>query len=167
MITQENFITEIFSPYHKEIYNFILSRIGYDKETAEDLFQEVMYRVWEKRDSYNPARASLRTWLYQVTRNYLIDTYRRTNKERTIINLHKIEELVADQLPKWDSEILATEVIKTTMMLKEIEQEYIHLRYVQEMTYSEIAAIVGKRENTVKVATHRAIRKLKKIVNEN
>lgn len=59
-----------------ELFRFALRSIG-DRGAAEDVVQEVFLRAWRAADSYDPRRASLRVWLFAITRNVLVDQARR------------------------------------------------------------------------------------------
>src|SRR5205823_12294715 len=66
----------LYRAYSGELYGFALSSLG-DRGLAEELVQEVFTRVWRHAESYDPDRASFRTWLYGIARNAIIDFKRR------------------------------------------------------------------------------------------
>src|SRR4051794_16034088 len=70
-------LRELYRTYSGELYGFALSSLG-DRGLAEELVQEVFTRVWRHADSYDPNRASFRTWLYGIARNAIIDFNRRS-----------------------------------------------------------------------------------------
>src|ERR687890_1358435 len=72
----EESMRELYRTYGPELYGFAVSALG-DRGQAEELVQEVFTRVWRKADSYDPGRASFRTWLYGIARNAIIDLKRR------------------------------------------------------------------------------------------
>lgn len=166
VITKENFIANVFDKYHVEIFNFILSRTGYRKELAEDITQEVFFRLWKSRDKYNPKKASLRTWTYIITRNYLIDYFRGNKENRNNINLKPDDEFASDVTIESavDNAELFRAVTQSIGLLKPAERELIQLRYIQELKIKEIAKILNKNGDTIKVAIHRAIKKLRRLL---
>ena len=72
----EESMRALYRTYGPELYGFAVSALG-DRGQAEELVQEVFTRVWRKADSFDPERASFRTWLYGIARNAIIDQKRR------------------------------------------------------------------------------------------
>ena len=72
----EETMRALYRTYGPELYGFAVSALG-DRGQAEELVQEVFTRVWRKADSFDPERASFRTWLYGIARNAIIDQKRR------------------------------------------------------------------------------------------
>src|SRR3954467_9976245 len=72
----EESMRALYRMYAPELYGFAVNSLG-DRGLAEELVQEVFTRVWRKADSYDPSRASFRTWLYGIARNAIIDQKRR------------------------------------------------------------------------------------------
>src|SRR4051795_10407403 len=72
----EDSMRALYRTYGSELYGFAVSALG-DRGQAEELVQEVFTRVWRKADSFDPSRASFRTWLYGIARNAIIDLKRR------------------------------------------------------------------------------------------
>ena len=66
----------LYRTYGSELYGFAMSCLG-DRGQAEELVQEVFTRVWRHAGSYDPEKASFRTWLYGIARNAIIDLKRR------------------------------------------------------------------------------------------
>jgi RNA polymerase sigma-70 factor (ECF subfamily) len=71
--------SELFAFYAPRVKSFML-RLGADNAEAEELAQEVMVTVWRKAGLYDPAQASVSTWIFRVARNRRIDAQRRKNR---------------------------------------------------------------------------------------
>ena len=65
-----------YAAHGPELYRFALRHLG-DQGAAQDLVQEVFLRAWRSSASYDPQLASLRTWLFAIARNSLVDEVRR------------------------------------------------------------------------------------------
>src|ERR671939_2005579 len=73
----EDSMRALYREYGSELYGFAVSCLG-DRGAAEELVQEVFTRVWRHAYSFDPDRASFRTWLYGIARNAIIDVKRRS-----------------------------------------------------------------------------------------
>src|ERR1700755_1123144 len=80
----------LYRLYGGELYGFALNALG-DRGAAEEIVQEVFLRAWRHAASYDPERAAVRTWLYQITRHAIIDARRRA-AVRPGLPLHAPEE---------------------------------------------------------------------------
>jgi RNA polymerase sigma-70 factor, ECF subfamily len=141
---------------------------------AQDLTQEVFLRVFRTLKTFRSSEGSFATWLARVTRNLLIDNYRRTRQER-------VTESIEGQLPVIEEEGAAA-AVKPDQMLAGREasellqialqalspdlREAVILRDLQEMEYREIADVLQIPEGTVKSRINRGraelARRLKK-----
>ncbi|MCE3290557.1 MAG: polymerase sigma factor, partial [Caulobacter sp.] len=66
----------LFDHYAPRVKGYLI-RLGLDAARAEELAQEVLVAVWRKAASFDPARASVSTWVFRIARNRRIDLYRR------------------------------------------------------------------------------------------
>jgi RNA polymerase sigma-70 factor (ECF subfamily) len=128
---------------------------------AQDLTQEVFVRVFRTLKSFRSNEGSFATWLARVTRNLLIDHYRRTRQER-------ITDSIEDQLPTLEQEGKAerpdqalagreaSEILQNALQkLSPDLREAVILRDLQEMEYREIAQVLNIPEGTVKSRINR------------
>src|SRR3712207_4036754 len=65
-----------YAAHGAELYRFALRQLG-DGGAAQDVVQEVFLRAWRSADAYDPRLASLRTWLFAIARNVVVDEARR------------------------------------------------------------------------------------------
>src|SRR3712207_7856702 len=72
----EETMRSLYRTYGGELYGFALNCLG-DRGLAEEVVQDVFTRVWRHADSFDPAKASFRTWIYGIARNAIIDLERR------------------------------------------------------------------------------------------
>ena len=92
--------TQFWEKHRQELYQFILRRVS-DANTAEDIVQDVLTRVYTKMETLQ-SKDSLHAWLYRITRNAIVDYYRRGDNNITnlpqSISLPPVEELPIDEL---------------------------------------------------------------------
>lgn len=165
-ISRANFIKGVYDQYYREIYKFVLVRVYYQDSIAQDLVQDIFLKVWKYRDKYNCERSTIRSWVYTIARNHLIDFFRT---HRNPVSLEQEREFVIqdDSIINAEDELMLKNILFFLQNLSEHDQELIQLRYMQELSIGEISLILGKSAGSVKVAVHRAIKKLTEIVNES
>ncbi len=149
----------LYDRYAEKIYRFVYYKI-FNKEVAEDIVSDVFYKALERIDSYNPEKGVFSAWLYRIARNTVIDKYRT---KKTTIDIEDIFDLgESDRLEeKLDAEATLEKVSKYLKTLNPKQREIVTLRVWEELSYKEIADIVGSTENAVKMAFSRTIREVR------
>ncbi len=141
-------------------------------QEAQDLTQEVFLRVFRTIKSFRSAEGSFNTWLTRVTRNLLIDHYRRTRQERVTDSIEEqlpmLEETgdaVASQPERALAGREASEILQATLQrLSPDLREAVILRDLQEMEYREIAELLNIPEGTVKSRINRGRAELARLL---
>ena len=129
----------IYTVYQPKVMGYIGARIR-NREDAQDLCAEVFERIQRKLPDYDRAKAAIGTWIFTITRNAVIDFYRRSKPtEELDENLASDEEL--------DESLLNNETLsELAAALRELPQEMmdiIVMRYYDRKTLTEISAIMG------------------------
>lgn len=150
----------LYDKYIKKIYDFIYYKTTH-KETAEDLTSKTFTKAIDNIGHFEIDKGTFSAWLYQIARNTVIDFY-RTRKNKTDIDdvwdLSSDEDLARDI----DTKQKLARVEKYLSKLKSEQREIIIMRIWQEMSYREIAEIIGKSEASCKMAFSRAINILRR-----
>jgi RNA polymerase sigma-70 factor (ECF subfamily) len=139
---------------------------------AQDLTQEVFLRVFRTLRTFRAAEGSFAAWLARVTRNLLIDHYRRNRQERVTDSIEDqlpmLEEAGASGPPRPDRALAgreASEVLQATLQRLSPElREAVILRDLQEMEYREIAGVLAIPEGTVKSRINRGRAELARLL---
>lgn len=156
----------------RRIYN-LCYRFTSNRHESEDLTQDVFLRVYRTLGSYRSAHGGFATWMTSVTRNLLIDHYRRTKRDRLTDSLEdalpKLEEKQsAGRRP--DQAALAGELSEQVQQaLGKISpdlREAVILRDLQEMEYREIAEVLKVPEGTVKSRLNRGRAELARVLRQ-
>ncbi|MCX6346282.1 MAG: RNA polymerase sigma factor [Armatimonadetes bacterium] len=151
--------------YHGNLLDFALRQLS-DRDAAADIAQAALIRAFESVASYNPVRATFRTWLYTIAMNLIREDFRkrlRRNEASLDIVMEiadegvSIEDEVADHI---ESEELWSNVCR----LREEHRSALLLRFRQGLSYDEIADVMGAPSGTVKSWVHYALRSLKKLL---
>ena len=148
---------EIYAAYRDKVFAYLMGRTE-NRETAEELCGEVFTEVFRSLPRYDAGRASLSTWIYQITRFTLIDYLRtRHPSEPLTEDIALAGDLAEDYLRRETLERLAS-ALKT---LKREERDIIVLRYYKGQTLTEISRLTGISYGMVKVKHNRALRALR------
>jgi RNA polymerase sigma-70 factor, ECF subfamily len=139
---------------------------------AQDLTQEVFLRVFRTVKSFHSDEGSFATWLSRVTRNLLIDHYRRTRQERVTDSIEEqlpmLEQVGAGAPARPDHALAgreASEILQATLQkLSPDLREAVILRDLQEMEYREIASVLEIPEGTVKSRINRGRAELARLL---
>jgi RNA polymerase sigma-70 factor (ECF subfamily) len=161
----EESMRALYRTYGPELYGFAVSALG-DRGQAEELVQEVFTRVWRKADSFDPDRASFRTWLYGIARNAIIDQKRRASV-RPALAAHEVdddERGTADA--SFEQALLRWQVSAALERLTPEHRQVIRLAHFQGLTLREIAEVTGIPLGTVKSRTSYALRGLRLALEE-
>lgn len=161
---------ELYQKYHQELYRFLYYMVK-NKEQAEDLVQEVYIRVLKAYDRFE-GNSSEKTWLFSIAKNVAIDYFRKQRgwKKWVLTKLDFSEVQVKDHLPLPEEISEQREEIQTIYKCLDqctMDQKMvILLRYIHELSISETAAALSWTESKVKTTQHRAIKALKRYMEE-
>ncbi len=150
----------LYKAYIKKIYDFIYYKT-YHKETAEDIASSVFMKVLENIKSYKPGRGSFSAWLYGIARYAVIDHYRTIKPEIPVEDIWDMPGK-GDLTTDIDVKDQLGEVRKHLAKFKPVHREIVMLRLWQELSYREIAEIIGTSEANCKMIFSRIIGKLRK-----
>lgn len=157
----------LYDHYLTPIYRFVFLKIGRRDET-QDLVHEVFLSAWKNIDDFDQRGFPFSSWLYRIARNKVIDYY-RTRKPST--TLDEVDEERIKLMPAIEKQIDADIDFKLIQgairQLNEEQQTVVLMRFVEEISYPEIAAFLEKSEGAVRLIQHRAIQNLKKIIARN
>ena len=141
-------------------------------QEAQDLTQDVFLRVFKTIKTFRSSEGSFHTWLARVTRNLLIDHYRRPRQERVTDSIEEqlpmLEEAGGAASARPDQALAgreASEILQATLQrLSPDLREAVILRDLQEMEYREIAEVLGIPEGTVKSRINRGRAELARLL---
>lgn len=154
---------KIYDKSVDKIYRFIYLKVN-SQEVAEDLASETFIRGWEAfrkaQNIQNP-----QAFLYQIARNLITDHYRR-QAQATLVSVENVpqERLSANVKSLEEIAILTSDVERVKAALAKINNNYREVvvwYYLDEFTVPEIAKILNKSEEAVRVLIHRALKSLR------
>jgi RNA polymerase sigma-70 factor, ECF subfamily len=157
---------ELFDRHQAALYRFLCRFLG-DPGAAEDVVQEVFWRVWQYRSSFE-GKKSFSGWVYTVARNAALDEVRKPYRRACAFADVKEETLPSGPGPGSEAEVrrmaLQTQVRAALQKLTPEQRLCVILRDYEEKSHGEIAEILGVSEGNARVMTHRARRALRDLL---
>lgn len=158
--SEKDFFSRFYDEHVEALYRFVYFKVS-SKEISEDLTAEAFTRLWEQMKSPTEIK-NPRAYLYQVTRNLVIDHYRQ--QEPTRIPPEEVAIAGEGKNPE-EKAALSLETKRVGRALSRLRHNYqnvLLLYYVEKMPAKEIAEREGKSENAVRVTIHRALKALRR-----
>jgi len=153
-------IEEIYEEYFEAIYRYLYC-ITRNSDLSEELAQETFYKAILKTNSIKE-NYDISAWLCGIAKNLLYDRFR---KEKRIINYGEDELFNMQDVDLIENTIIdkeeKNELYKRIDKLEKIQREVVYLRVSGNLSFREIALILGKTENWARIVFYRAKNKLK------
>jgi RNA polymerase sigma-70 factor (ECF subfamily) len=167
---EESAWEELTKTYTRRVFVTCYRFTGSESQ-AQDLTQEVFLRIFRTLNSFRSGEGSLSTWMMRLTRNLLIDHYRRTRQDRATDSIEGQLPLLEERGASGarSDELLAgretSEALQVALQKLSPElRETVILRDLQELEYKEIARILSVPEGTVKSRLNRGRSELARIL---
>ena len=127
----------LYRTYAGELLGFALNALG-ERGAAEEIVQEVFTRAWRHAERYDPARGSVRTWLYQIARHAIIDMRRRASARPTLASGESLLD-TASTHDSIEQAMLGWQVASALEKLTPEHRQMIRLAHFQGLSVREIA----------------------------
>jgi len=170
---------EMVRTHHKRVYGLCYRFTG-SVPDAEDLTQDVFLKIYSNLASFDMARGSLQVWITTMTRNLLVDNFRRTKNQRatgslddgweSAEELKPIDRLTSKGLSQHEqaAQKELSAMVQNALARVSVElREAVILRDLQDMDYKEIAQVLGIPEGTVKSRISRGRAELARLLERN
>lgn len=154
-----------FERFYREnvdrIHRYVFFRVGRNRDVTEDLVSEIFLKAFNAFDSYDPS-VSRSAWIYRIAHNHLANYYR--DKKETV-DLEDIAPFAVGERGQETMERRETHlyVEKALDQLPPEDRRLVTMKYLEGYSYQDMAPILEKSADSLKVATFRAMKKLKMI----
>ena len=150
---------EVYEREYSYVYNYIYMQVMH-RENTEDLVSDIFMRAMSHYDSFDPSKASVRTWLCTIARNCLIDYFRKNGRRKTENLDDVVEPSAVDEYSILKNPI-NQEVYRLLEKLSDDERELLSMIYVQELKNPQIGEILGINAKAVSERHRRLLAKLR------
>jgi RNA polymerase sigma-70 factor (ECF subfamily) len=174
--------TELVRAHHRRVYGLCYRFTGSGTD-AEDLTQDVFLKIYANLTSFDGSRGSLQVWITTLTRNLLVDHFRRTRnlritgsldegwdeggESRPLVPADRLEAQGPSQHDQATRRELEKMVQQALAQVSPELREAVILRDLQDMDYKEIAMVLSIPEGTVKSRISRGRAELARLLERN
>jgi RNA polymerase sigma-70 factor (ECF subfamily) len=155
---------ELYERYYPRVYRYVYHRVG-NAADAEDITALVFMKALEALPGYRPRPNGFAPWLFRITRNAVVDYYRRRRKHSS---LDVLEHHSDDHDPV--GHVLGgerrAELQSLVENLSADQREVVLLRYAADLSFAEIASTMNKTDPAIRMLLHRGLRKLKAVLGD-
>ena len=131
---------------------------------ADDITSETFLRAWNAIHKFEDRGFSIEAWLKTIGRNLALTYMKRRRQECTGQELEQLVDPALLPEEYVETEVESATVREALLGLPEIQRQVLTMRFYQDLTYRQVADVVGKPEGTVRVIQHRALRSLKDLL---
>ncbi len=159
-LTDEQDVREAYAAHASELYGFAVRSLG-DSGLAEEAVQETFLRAWRAGDRFDPQIGSLRTWLFAILRNVVIDLGRARTVRPTVSEVG-----VEASVEPFEGALLSWQIEEAMRRIGDQHRRVLVETYFRGRPYAEVAAELGVPEGTVKSRVYYGLRALRVVLEE-
>jgi RNA polymerase sigma-70 factor, ECF subfamily len=160
-LSSERDVREAYAAHSGELYGFALRSLG-DPGLAEEAVQETFVRAWRAGERFDPQIASLRTWLFAILRNVVID-FGRARAARPKLSA---EGGVEPSVEPLEQALLSWQVEEAMRRIGEDHRRVLVETHYRGRPYAEVAEELGVPEGTVKSRVYYGLKALRVVLEE-
>ena len=157
----EDALADVYDQHSSLVYSYCRRQLG--AEAARDLTQEVFVAAWRARHRFDPEKGSIRAWLMGITKNKIIDLFRKRGRRPQIADGAEVEHS-SDEIDSVQVEQIADRMVLATALdeLPDRARSVVELSFYEQLTHPEIAERTGLPLGTVKSDIRRSLIKLRR-----
>jgi RNA polymerase sigma-70 factor (ECF subfamily) len=159
-LSDERDVREAYAAHAGELYGFAMRSLG-DSGLAEEAVQETFLRAWRAGARFDPQIGSLRTWLFAILRNVVIDLGRARSSRPPVA-----EGGIEPAVEPFEEALLSWQVEEAMRRIGEQHRRVLVETYYRGRPYAEVATELGVPEGTVKSRVYYGLRALRVALEE-
>ena len=160
-LTRERDVREAYAAHSGELYGFAVRSLG-DAGLAEEAVQETFLRAWRAGDRYDPEIGSLRTWLFAILRNVVIDMGRaRASRPRV-----GPEQGIEPSVEPLEQALVAWQGEEAMRRIGDDHRQVLLETHFKARPYAEVAEELGVPEGTIKSRVYYGLKALRVALEE-
>ena len=158
---EQSHFRAVVEKYQRRVYG-IVRKMVIDHDDADDIVQEVFIKVWNNRNKFE-GKSEIFTWIYRIAVNESLQ-FLRKQKKRSLFSFgldhHLVGKLDSSMGP--DADEIERSLQKALLSLPDKQRAVFHMRYYDELTYEQMAEVLGGSVGSLKASYHHASKKVEK-----
>lgn len=154
-------LAAIYDQYYHPVYRYVYRQVG-DVETARDLAADVFHRLLRATQGGTSLARDPRAWLYRTAHNIVVDHYRRQQHRRHLPLDDDLINADDDVVATAERHLSAAQVRAALQHLTPDQRQVIVLKFLEELSNQEVAAVLDKPVGAVKSLQHRGLAALQR-----
>ncbi len=145
--------------YQRRVYG-IVRKMVIDHDDADDIVQEVFIKVWNNRNKFE-GKSEIFTWIYRIAVNESLQ-FLRKQKKRSLFSFGIDDQLLGklDTSLGPDADEIERSLQKALLSLPDKQRAVFHMKYYDELTYEQMAEVLGGTVGSLKASYHHASKKV-------
>lgn len=154
----------IYEQYVDAIYRYVYYKV--DASDVEDLTETVFVKAWENISQYKQQKCNFSSWLFRIAHNVVVDHYRMNHSTSALVEDYQDHRVEHNPLFSAQRSMTQDFVHESLTHLKDIYQQVLVLKFLNNLSNNEIAQILGKSNGSLRILQYRALRALRKVLEE-
>ncbi|HTN79498.1 MAG TPA: sigma-70 family RNA polymerase sigma factor [Acidimicrobiales bacterium] len=165
VLADEASVAAAYRAHGPELYRAAFRSLA-DSQLAEEAVQEVFVRAWRAADRYDPMLSSLRTWLFAILRNVVVDMARARSVRPGLAAEGLVEREAVDDVDEFDRALASWQVEEALLRVSEEHRIALVEVHVRGRQYGEVAADLGVPVGTLKSRVYYGLKALRLALEE-
>ncbi len=154
---------ELYSMYIDRIYRYVFYQV-HNKETAEDLTEEIFMKVWRKIGKYRWEGHPFSAWLYRIAHNHVVDYFRTSRRHEPLdIDIPADGDQPEGELEQKQMQQMLSRALAS---LPQQQKQIIILKFIEGSSNRTIEQVMGKSQGAIRVMQMRALAALRRSLKE-
>jgi RNA polymerase sigma-70 factor (ECF subfamily) len=154
---------KLYNKYFNAIFSFVFKRLGGAEDIASDLTQQIFMKAMANIQKYEDRGHPFSSWLYRIANNQVYEYFRKKKRIHEVpVDQGRIQDLGKEvNTNSYMSLEVQEKLIEMINNLEQVQQDLIELRFFEEMSFKEIAAIYNITEANAKMRTYRILERIR------
>lgn len=152
----------LMSTYQERIY-WHIRRIVIRHEDTDDILQNTLIKIWKGLPNFK-GNSKLYTWIFRIAANEIFSFLEKNKKRLDSVDLEQCYNFAGSSVDHIDGDFIQKKLESALLEVPEKQRMVFHLKYFEDLKYSEISEIVGTSVGALKANYHLAVKKIEEFL---